>query len=285
MLGHYWSLAIEEQFYLVWPVAVLWLGRVALMRVCLASMAVSAVLRWAVESRGISSFTLTPCRIDTLLVGALLALAARGPGALAGWSRRAAWLVPAAMVAAVPLYMTLRSGGSVTLQVVKYPLLAVLYGGLLVVGVTARPGSRVDRGLTARPLTLLGKYSYGIYIYHPAMIHLVGWLFATASVGSALQAVHPAVGLSVRIALIAAGTAAAVWVSWHGFERPFLSLKRYFEYEAVGTASGRADADLHETRADVDLYKSPGGRDDRGFPLRATRAIERAVIVEGSTGP
>ena len=106
-----------------------------------------------------------------------------------------------------------------------------------------------------------------------------------SSFGSALQAVHPAVGLCVRIALIVAGTAAAAWVSWHGFERPFLSFKRYFEYQADETASGRAHADLHETRTDVDLYKWRDGRDDRGFPLRATRAIERAAIVEGSIGP
>ena len=87
-LGHYWTLAIEEQFYLVWPLVVFALGRVALMRVCMASLVAAAALRMFVESRGISCFMITFCRIDTLLLGALLALVARSPRGLASLAAR-----------------------------------------------------------------------------------------------------------------------------------------------------------------------------------------------------
>jgi peptidoglycan/LPS O-acetylase OafA/YrhL len=232
MLGHYWSLAIEEQFYLAWPFLVFALSRVALMRLCLASMIVSAWLRWMFESHGIPVFTLTPCRIDTLLVGAMLALAARSPTGLVEWSRRAGIATIVALAAAVPLYLALRNSGSASLQVIKYPLIAILYGALLTIGVTTSPGSWFGRLLTLGPLSNLGKYSYGIYVYHPPMIHVVGWFVALASARLALPAVHPAASLIVRVALIVGSSYTVAWVSWHVFERPFLSLKRYFEYDA-----------------------------------------------------
>jgi peptidoglycan/LPS O-acetylase OafA/YrhL len=258
MLGHYWSLAIEEQFYLIWPVFVFSLGRVALMRVCLASMVVAAVLRLIVGSQGISAFMLTPCRIDTLLVGALLALAARGPLGLVEWSRRAPLVALAALAVGFPLLVTMQGSGSAWLQVVKYPIIACLYGAVLVIGVSAAPKSWTDRLLTNRFLNRLGKYSYGIYIYHPPMVHLIGWIVGLASVRSWLPAGHPSLSLILKIALIGGGSYAIAWASWHGFEKPLLSLKRYFEYDA-----GPAPASC----VGADLYKTPGGGNDRGFTL------------------
>jgi peptidoglycan/LPS O-acetylase OafA/YrhL len=227
LLGHFWSLAIEEQFYLVWPLAVFALGRAAVMRVCVASLAFSAALRVVIESQGLSSFMVTLCRVDTLLVGALLALAARSPGGLGGWSGKAVPAAAVALAVALPLSLTMSGSGSIWLPAVKYPLTAVFYAAVLVIGVTASSGSWADRLLTLAPLRSLGTYSYGIYVYHPPLIHAVGWLF---------KRVPPAPELAgalfvLKLGLILGATFAAAWLSWHLYEKRFLILKRYFEYD------------------------------------------------------
>jgi peptidoglycan/LPS O-acetylase OafA/YrhL len=116
----------------------------------------------------------------------------------------------------------------------------------------------VDRWLSSRLLNRLGKYSYGIYIYHPPMIHAIGWIAGLATAGSRLASGHPGLLLITKVVLIGGGSYAIAWASWHAFEKPFLSLKRYFEYDAgAGSAS----------RVDPDLYKTPAGRNDRAFTL------------------
>ena len=73
--GHFWSLAIEEQFYLVWPLVVYAFRRETLLRICVGCVAGAVVSRLVVESLGFSSFTFTLCRMDSLTLGAFLALA------------------------------------------------------------------------------------------------------------------------------------------------------------------------------------------------------------------
>jgi peptidoglycan/LPS O-acetylase OafA/YrhL len=73
----FWSLAIEEQFYLVWPVIVLACSRRVLMRACVVLFAVALGMRIALaygEVSWVTSFVLTPTRMDGLVVGAFLAL-------------------------------------------------------------------------------------------------------------------------------------------------------------------------------------------------------------------
>jgi len=79
-LQHFWSLAIEEQYYLIWPFVIFFLQPRAAIRVSLACFAVALALRVILAAKGcdpIIIWSLTPCRMDGLAVGALCALAAR----------------------------------------------------------------------------------------------------------------------------------------------------------------------------------------------------------------
>ena len=230
-LGHYWTLAIEEQFYLVWPLVVFALGRAALMHVCMASLVVAAALRVLVESRGISCFMITFCRIDTLLLGALLALAARSPQGLAALAKSALWIGLAALAVALPMCAVMRGSGSVWMQGVKYPLVAIFYGAILVIGVTASPRSWASRLLTFNPLRSLGKYSYGIYVFHPPVIQAVRSLFRNPVVAQALGEMYGGPLLAFRLTLIFGASYALAYLSWHLYEKHFLILKRHFEYD------------------------------------------------------
>jgi peptidoglycan/LPS O-acetylase OafA/YrhL len=227
-----WSLAIEEQFYLVWAAVVWlcpprWLGAL-----CVGLMMLSPMLRREALATGadpIAVYVLTLYRADALATGALLAwIGARG------WLSRLApaapWVSALGLMALVAV--TVADGSSwwwgPWWQRVGYTCTAVTGGALLVGALTRSPESWWTRALSARWLRAYGKYSYALYLFHlptmrvvrahvfdPLTGPLLGspWLSQLAFY---VIAMLPALGLA--------------WVSWHVFEHPILRLKRRFPY-------------------------------------------------------
>src|SRR5688572_4693650 len=94
-LSHFWSLAVEEHFYLVWPFIIYRLSRTAAMRTCVVLGVGAFGLRlWfaAFSGNDVAAQVLTPCRLDTLCTGAWFALAARS-GSVTPMKRQVRWLV------------------------------------------------------------------------------------------------------------------------------------------------------------------------------------------------
>lgn len=215
-LGHFWSLAVEEQFYTLWPALVFFASARTLWRTTIALIALDVVLRLAVslwppefataQWRDLATFA----RADSLLVGALLAQRERQGGF--GGAARWAWPVClAAAVALVAVRIGERAGVTATLIYnLKWPIVALGCGaGLL--GVITRP----PRLLRWRVLVWLGTISYGIYVIHALF---GGWLhdqftLAQAPIIFALQ-----LGMTVPLAAL----------SWYLFESPLLALKRHW---------------------------------------------------------
>ena len=106
-MGHFWSLAIEEQFYLVWPLLILLLNRRSAMIACVGLIVGAPLLRIGRMSglpypKGLfAAIYFTFCKLDTLALGALMALAARSPGGLVRYAKLAPWvfLLCGAMIA------------------------------------------------------------------------------------------------------------------------------------------------------------------------------------------
>ena len=241
-----WSLAIEEQFYLLWPAIVFACTRRTLLKVC-AGMIVAAILtRAAIASTGahwIHNYVLTPARMDGLAVGAAIALFARGEGGLVG-------LVPAARRAAPVLGALLLglfavSGHSAIerplFQVVGFTTLELFLGSLFVLGLTASPTDTwVGRRLGGRFLRTLGKYSYALYLFHLPLRALV----RDTVYGAPQFPVIAGSLLPAQIAFYAAAglvTFAAAFLSWHLFEKHFLKLKSYFPSSPGGAAAKERD--------------------------------------------
>lgn len=216
-----WSLAIEEQFYLLWPALVLWTSARWLRRLCVAILVGAIALRAALLLGGAEHvYFLTPCRLDALAAGALLAvvpLPTKHFGQLAALAG-AAGLAAVAAYAGSPL--TERSPSMQGLGLVASLLLAV---GLLVL---ARGEGLVARVLCLRWLGTFGRYSYCIYLTHVLVIELVGrWWMERAGQWAPEWPLAFVLGLTV-VGIVA--SLAVGFLSWHLFEKWFLQLKRYF---------------------------------------------------------
>lgn len=174
VLGHAWTLAIEEQFYFVWPVVLLTLLRRGLsLRALAATTAtlatVAGLLRFAMWMGGASMERLFfgfDTRCDSLLAGCTAAFVVGMPGRLATPERRALWRaagvvavagLAAAWVLAVREQGYMYAGG--------FSAVAAL-SAMLLIDVVDRPSSALARLLATRPFVHVGRISYGLYLWH-----------------------------------------------------------------------------------------------------------------------
>jgi peptidoglycan/LPS O-acetylase OafA/YrhL len=240
-----WSLAIEEQFYLAWPMVVLFCTRRSLIQIAAAllglSLAVRIGLRLTTGINAFSIYVLTPCHLDSIAIGALVAALAREPRSLAPLQRpaRIAALIlgPAALaLALVESFLApdhFGPGFSPIFNTFGSTLLAVFFGALLVLVQTAAPASTIDRVFTSSFLRTFGKYSYGLYLVHlPLEAAIRDRLFGPSTkrplfffpmlFGSEFP------GQLLFYVVAAAAAFGVAWLSFHIFEKQFLKLKRLF---------------------------------------------------------
>ncbi|MEW4528926.1 acyltransferase [Maioricimonas sp. JC845] len=235
VLNHFWSLAVEEQFYLVWPFVVMWLSRRQLAWTCLTACLFALAARigllwWGVAP--LTTYVSTLTRLDSLCAGALLAIGIRN-ARIYPWIARAALPVTVGMavaVAALDAVWPVLRYETTGMHMVGHTLLAILFAGLIGTAATVRPDHVLARSLTIRPLTKLGLYSYAIYVLHRPVYRMVqsfdwSWLLPTVRG-------YTVFGVSLALSVLAAA------VSWIVLERPMLSLKRYFPRPGEESATG-----------------------------------------------
>lgn len=232
VIGHFWSLAVEEQFYVVWPFVVLALGRRALVNTCVAMIVGSLAFRLLLHAvdEPTAAYVLTPARMDSLAAGALIALVARGPGGLAriaGLARRSGRL-GAALLLGLFLWLGGLDVEHVVVGTVGFSLTAAVAAALLVSVLRAPAASPLSVFFAAAPLRFFGRYSYALYVIHHPLILLRpdGWSIEALAplVGGWLPALALYVTAFIGICLLPA------LLSWHLLEKHFLRLKSGVQY-------------------------------------------------------
>lgn len=245
--AHLWTLAVEEQFYLVWPCLILFLPERWLFPACALAILLGPLSRLACMWLGWSSFSamlLTSSNMDTLAMGALLAmLVVQGNRILID---RLTW---ASLAIGLPIFIAYVVCHNLGMQRVSREqqtaaewllFVSADFGAALTYAFVIYRASVGFGGLTGRllslpPLTYLGAISYGVYLFHDhvkaALLEIVfpamGWEFPASNV--------------VAFAVFGTASITVAALSWHFFEKPLNNLKRYFPYvrksrEAVDVA-------------------------------------------------
>lgn len=228
-LHHLWSLSVEEQFYLVWPLVVLLLRkpRLLLLFIALLIIVVTGLRWWAWNQQftGISYFNLyTFTRIDGLCIGCVIAIFRKIDRDLLDRHTIAIVLFFAGLNFAFFFINRNYSDGLPYLALTGYLTFAMLFGLLLNRAVRGdiRP---LNTFLTIAPLKFLGKISYGLYIFHwPVHLALYGFIYPWI-------ALHASDFFSQIItSLITVSAAITIsWFSFRYFESYFLKMKGKFQ--------------------------------------------------------
>lgn len=207
-----WSLAIEEQFYLIWPAIVRWVNR--LVPICLALIVTLPLLRLVLWQVGVSwawLHMMMPLRADAFALGALLAL----------YQPKQKHVERLLIAAGTLLVLLIGSGafglGSRLVSTIGYTLTGLVAVTLVAL---ARDRHRWVRWLGRRPMIQVGRVSYGIYLFHPLCLLVAGQI---------LPAPLGLPGLVTRVLLVSVLAFTVASISFYAYEQPILRLKRRFE--------------------------------------------------------
>ena len=233
-LSHFWSLAVEEQYYLVWPLVVSLLPRRALACLCGGLVVLVPAARVAGYLLGVPDiglYVLTPFRLDGLAAGSLLALVVPGlpeprryvPLALATLSLATLATGLVLAVAGDALW------GTPAMLTLGFTFLAVAFAALVFLSVALPREALLPRLLEWKPLRAAGKVSYAMYVFHWPVT------FALREAGFRPHAIAPgAAGWAAYLAVLLAAISLLAALSWRVLEGPCLALKDRIAYRLPG---------------------------------------------------
>lgn len=227
-LNHFWSLAVEEQYYLVWPLIIVFVRSPRkLLVLCLTTLIIVIMARLYIwnhrESFPSYQWLFLFTRIDGILIGSMLALVYQiNKDALRTYST---YLILLLAGFNFLIYFIKDDPGFPVWAIAGYTTFAAVFA--LLVHESVKKDNKVVNFIFSNPvLRFLGKYSYGFYIFHWPVFLLVkpytdavtdNWVTA----GSQPQLVLSAIGASIAGLLVSV-------ISFHLFEKHFLKLKKHF---------------------------------------------------------
>ena len=234
-----WSLAVEEQVYLVWPWMILIVPRQRL--ALMFGLCALGSFTWRVWSLATAQhieflYSFTFANMESFAIGGALALFCRErPGAV-----RLAALPGAAIAAGCVLALWGAMGhfdlwkGRDHFMTYGRTFLNLLFAAIIAISVTRPVDCRFNRALSAGWLRRFGKYSYAIYLFHCIFVELLKPAIFSKHTGFVFRG--SVVGCFALALTVTAASYLTAWFSWHLLEAPFLKLKRFFPLSSEAVA-------------------------------------------------
>jgi peptidoglycan/LPS O-acetylase OafA/YrhL len=221
-LAHFWSLAVEQQFYLIWPIIILRVPRRALEPIVVSLVVLAPLARFTLFHAGYTIFeqfnVLPFCNFDSLGCGALLAIWMRED--METTNRRLHFLAFLALAAAVA-FVANRALGRLPWNAEQ--TFASIMAAWLIAVVVRYPKSLPARTLSWKPLVALGIVSYGVYAYHVFAPRTAGFLLRRLGVPEEFTSGIPMFVISLL------GTFLVAWLSWRCVEKPINEARRRWQ--------------------------------------------------------
>lgn len=233
LLGHCWSLSIEEQYYLFWPAVILLLERRVTSPVVKSLLLACAALVVALyRCSFVGKFSAEriyyglDTHIDGLIIGSALfylAAAAKQQRPNVQMQRMLAFVLAPIAVGELILTMSVIAWWNPWMGRLGFIFVAV-GAAVLIADLTMNQRSLLQRPLACPPMAWIGRVSYGLYLYHYPVFSLVDEMRLTSVPSPAV----PVLKFSLTFAIAA--------ISYHFIEVRFLSLKKYFDVQLPGSA-------------------------------------------------
>ncbi len=235
---HLWSLAVEEQFYLLWPWCALLLSRAALpwaLGIMFITGPISRLILGCAGANSVAVCTTTPTVFDALGLGCLLAYLWKETDVADRWAHWALGLgivITGAQLTAPRLGIQANPIVTFALGTFGWRLLCFFFVHRAARGI---PGL-LGRAMSWRPLIFIGTISYGIYLIHPFVLPAVAIAEQHLHVSVPIPK-YPGLGQFFSVAAISIGAAT---LSWRLLEHPLNSLKKHFPYVPDGSGANQA---------------------------------------------
>ena len=239
-VSHFWSLAVEEQFYLFWPLLMLFLPKRFLLPFVLACIVMGPVFRFILtfilHANEVAVNVLPLSSLDSLAGGGLLSMLHRNmfQNAIGKFAKH--WIVGLCTLSGIawmllhtiiPVPDHLQSEGLYVARTLLVPgLMAIVW--LFATGMRDRVGAMLE----SAPLSYTGKVSYGIYVFHFFIPGITAWICRQLN-----YPVWEAVGMPAYLIMNVLTLLILASLSWHIFERPINNLKKLFPYQDQGAPS------------------------------------------------
>jgi peptidoglycan/LPS O-acetylase OafA/YrhL len=235
----FWSLAVEEQFYLIWPTLIRFVSVRFMLGLCIVGFLLGTPLRWWLihhltgVDTGLLQFPVS--RLDGLFIGAGIALYREYRGRIVSLAAAKTSLAAGAfmLLYIAVLHRNELSTPGTHMGTFGITGFALFGGGLIAASQHRLPG--LSRFLTLRPLIFAGKYSYGMYVYH-LLVYLAFQTLAL-HLWPATEGEISLIPAVFYTSAAIASTAIVAMLSFHFVEEPFLRMKRFFPSPSAPTTS------------------------------------------------
>ena len=215
---HYWSLAVEEHFYLFWPILVYFVDRKDLSKIIYLIICSAMIIRYILFSNGYEVFYFTFTTMDALAVGSLLAIQEfNGVTTNKAHSNKFLMLFFILLLPAALGWFFLSGKSLFWIQIFKFLFISLIFYSLLGCLLTSKENTIIKKILCSKPLQYTGKISYGLYVYHIILFQYFSFIETKYILLNFIG--------SFCLTYIIAG------LSYRFFESKFLSLKKYFDYK------------------------------------------------------